>query len=58
MEVFHRERQTPEALDALVKADAKRFWPIMKEAGIKPERSKTLSEIAELQAFVSAHLRE
>jgi tripartite-type tricarboxylate transporter receptor subunit TctC len=37
MEIFPRERQTPEALGALVKADAERLWPIIKEAGIKPE---------------------
>jgi tripartite-type tricarboxylate transporter receptor subunit TctC len=36
-EVFPRERQTPEALGALVKADAERTWPIIKAAGIKPE---------------------
>jgi tripartite-type tricarboxylate transporter receptor subunit TctC len=37
MEVFPRERQTPEALGALVKADAERWWPIIKELGIKAE---------------------
>jgi tripartite-type tricarboxylate transporter receptor subunit TctC len=36
-EVFPRERQTPEALGALVKADAEKSWPIIKAAGIKPE---------------------
>jgi tripartite-type tricarboxylate transporter receptor subunit TctC len=36
-EVFPRERQTPEALGALVKADAERTWPMIKAAGIKPE---------------------
>jgi tripartite-type tricarboxylate transporter receptor subunit TctC len=35
-EVFPRERQTPEALDALVKADAEKWWPIIRESGIKP----------------------
>jgi tripartite-type tricarboxylate transporter receptor subunit TctC len=35
-EVFPRERQTPEALGALVKADAEKWWPIIKEFGIKP----------------------
>src|ERR1700730_933227 len=35
MEIFPRERQTPEALAALVKADAEKWWPIMKEFGIK-----------------------
>ena len=37
MEIFPRERQTPEALGALVKADAEKWWPIIKELGIKPE---------------------
>jgi tripartite-type tricarboxylate transporter receptor subunit TctC len=36
-EVYPRERQTPEALNALRKADADRWWPIIKELGIKPE---------------------
>ena len=36
-EVYPRERQTPEALHALRKADADRWWPIIKELGIKPE---------------------
>jgi tripartite-type tricarboxylate transporter receptor subunit TctC len=36
-EIFPRERQTPEALGALVKADVERTWPIIKEAGIKAE---------------------
>jgi tripartite-type tricarboxylate transporter receptor subunit TctC len=35
-EVFPRERQTPEALGAMVKADAEKWWPIIKELGIKP----------------------
>jgi hypothetical protein len=34
-EVFPRERQTPEALGALVKADAEKWWPLIKEFGIK-----------------------
>jgi hypothetical protein len=29
--------QTPEALGALVKADAEKWWPIIKEFGIKRE---------------------
>jgi tripartite-type tricarboxylate transporter receptor subunit TctC len=37
MEVFPREQQTPEALGALQKADAERWWPIIKELGIKAE---------------------
>jgi tripartite-type tricarboxylate transporter receptor subunit TctC len=36
-EIFPREQQTPEALRALVKADAEKWWPIIKEAGIKAE---------------------
>jgi tripartite-type tricarboxylate transporter receptor subunit TctC len=36
MEIFPRERQTPKALGALVKADAEKWWPIIKELGIKP----------------------
>jgi tripartite-type tricarboxylate transporter receptor subunit TctC len=36
-EVYPRERQTPEELNALRKADADRWWPIIKELGIKPE---------------------
>jgi tripartite-type tricarboxylate transporter receptor subunit TctC len=35
--VFPREQQTPEALGALVKADAEKWWPIIKEFGIKAE---------------------
>jgi tripartite-type tricarboxylate transporter receptor subunit TctC len=37
LEIFPREQQTPEALGALVKADAKKWWPIIKESGIKLE---------------------
>jgi tripartite-type tricarboxylate transporter receptor subunit TctC len=36
-EIFPREQQTPEALGALVKADAEKWWPIIKELGIKAE---------------------
>jgi tripartite-type tricarboxylate transporter receptor subunit TctC len=36
-EVFPRERQTPETLGAMVKADVEKWWPIIKEFGIKPE---------------------
>jgi tripartite-type tricarboxylate transporter receptor subunit TctC len=36
-EIFPRERQTPEALGALVKVDAAKWWPIIKELGIKGE---------------------
>ena len=37
LEIFPRERQTPEALGAMVKADAEKWWPIIKESGIKLE---------------------
>jgi tripartite-type tricarboxylate transporter receptor subunit TctC len=36
-EIFPRERQTPDALAALVKADAAKWWPIIKEFGIKAD---------------------
>jgi tripartite-type tricarboxylate transporter receptor subunit TctC len=36
-EAFPRERQTPEALGAMQKADAEKWWPIIKEFGIKAE---------------------
>src|SRR5262249_3693546 len=36
-EIFPREKQTPEALGALQKDDAKKWWPLIKAAGIKPE---------------------
>jgi tripartite-type tricarboxylate transporter receptor subunit TctC len=36
-EVVPREQQTPEALGELVKADAAKWWPIIKEAGIRGE---------------------
>jgi hypothetical protein len=37
MEIFPRELQTPQALAALQKADAEKWWPIIKELGIKAE---------------------
>jgi tripartite-type tricarboxylate transporter receptor subunit TctC len=37
LEIFPREQQTPEALGALVKADAEKWWPIIKALGIKAE---------------------
>jgi len=37
VETFPRERQTPEALGALVKADAEKWWPLINEFGIKAE---------------------
>jgi tripartite-type tricarboxylate transporter receptor subunit TctC len=35
-EVYPRESQTPEALGALRKAAAEKWWPFIKELGIKP----------------------
>ena len=35
--IVSRERQTPEALRAFQKAEIARWWPIIKEAGIKAE---------------------
>jgi tripartite-type tricarboxylate transporter receptor subunit TctC len=37
MEIFPRAWQTPETLAALVKADTEKWWPIVKEFGIKVE---------------------
>jgi tripartite-type tricarboxylate transporter receptor subunit TctC len=36
-EIFPREHQTPEALGALQKADAEKWWPIIRELGLKAE---------------------
>ena len=36
-EVFPREQQTPEALASLQKAEIKKWWPIIKAAGIKAQ---------------------
>jgi tripartite-type tricarboxylate transporter receptor subunit TctC len=36
-EIFPREQQTPEALAAFHKAEIAKWWPIIKEAGIKPQ---------------------
>jgi hypothetical protein len=36
-EVFPRERQTPEALSAMQTSDATKWWPIIKELGIKAQ---------------------
>ena len=33
LEIFPREQQTPDALGALVKADAEKWWPIIKGIG-------------------------
>jgi tripartite-type tricarboxylate transporter receptor subunit TctC len=36
-DIFPRERQNPQALDAHQKAEIERWWPVIKEAGIKVE---------------------
>jgi tripartite-type tricarboxylate transporter receptor subunit TctC len=36
-EVFPREQQTPEALDAIQKADAEKWWPTINEFGIRAQ---------------------
>ena len=36
-DIFPREQQTLEALRALQKASAEKWWPIIKELGIKAE---------------------
>jgi tripartite-type tricarboxylate transporter receptor subunit TctC len=36
-EIFPREQQAPEALGAFQRAEIARWWPIIKEAGLKPE---------------------
>ena len=37
LEIFPREQQTPQALAAMQKADVEKWWPIIKEFGIKAE---------------------
>jgi tripartite-type tricarboxylate transporter receptor subunit TctC len=37
MEAFPPEQQTPEALDALQKAEAKKWWPMIKEFSVKAD---------------------
>lgn len=36
-EIFPRDQQMPQALGALVKADAAKWWPLVKEFGIRAE---------------------
>jgi tripartite-type tricarboxylate transporter receptor subunit TctC len=36
-EIFPRDRQSPERLGAFQKAEIEKWWPIIKEAGIKAE---------------------
>jgi tripartite-type tricarboxylate transporter receptor subunit TctC len=37
LEIFPREEQTPETLGALVRAGVDKWWPIIREFGIKAE---------------------
>jgi tripartite-type tricarboxylate transporter receptor subunit TctC len=37
MEIYQRERQTPEALAELQKTEIKKWWPLIKEFGIRAE---------------------
>jgi hypothetical protein len=37
VEVFPREQQTPVMLAAMQKADTAKWWPIIKELGLKAE---------------------
>jgi tripartite-type tricarboxylate transporter receptor subunit TctC len=37
LDILPHERHTPEALAAMQKADAEKFWPLIKEFGIKGE---------------------
>jgi tripartite-type tricarboxylate transporter receptor subunit TctC len=56
-EVYPRERQTPEALGALRKAEADRWWPIIKgsnrsepvASGLGPGRVKTPARLARVE---------
>jgi tripartite-type tricarboxylate transporter receptor subunit TctC len=36
-EIYPRDQQTPEALDALQRSEIKKWWPLIKEAGIKAD---------------------
>jgi tripartite-type tricarboxylate transporter receptor subunit TctC len=38
-EIFPRDQQTPGVLGALVRADAEKWWPIIKKLGIRAERA-------------------
>jgi hypothetical protein len=37
IDIFPRDQQTPQALGALVKAGAEKWWPIIGKSGIKAE---------------------
>jgi tripartite-type tricarboxylate transporter receptor subunit TctC len=36
-EIFPVERQTPDTLGAVQKADAEKWWPLIKEFGVKAD---------------------
>jgi hypothetical protein len=36
-EIFPRDQQTPEALRSFQRAEIEKWWPIVKEAGIKAQ---------------------
>lgn len=36
-EIFSREQQSPESLGSLQKSEIEKWWPIIKQAGVKPE---------------------
>jgi hypothetical protein len=35
--IWAREQQTPETLRAFHRAEIEKWWPLLKEAGVKPE---------------------
>ena len=37
LDIPRRDQQTPEALAAFQRAEIEKWWPVVKEAGIKPE---------------------
>jgi hypothetical protein len=37
LEIFPREQQRPDALGAMQRADAEKWWPLIKEFRIKAE---------------------
>ena len=37
VEIAAREKQTPESLAAIQRAEIKKWWPIIDAAGIKPQ---------------------
>jgi hypothetical protein len=57
-EIFPCGQQTPEALGALVKADAEKWWPIINELGIKAEsRNGDVKAKRSRNAFCQKRLR-